>query len=118
MPGSLEQYTSNAYVAVVHQGRSGLERDWIEMSCSRSLVHGVEELRLDRSRDGVGQSRECDSSRESVWDGSSGSDNGKSRLSSFFFLSLLLGLMLLVANSLGHDIREEFEVVYTGDCTG
>jgi hypothetical protein len=81
MPGSLEQYTSNAYVAVVHQGRSGLERDWIEMSCSRSLVHRVEELRLDRSRDGVGQSRECDSSRESVWDGSSGSDNGKSRLS-------------------------------------
>jgi hypothetical protein len=95
-----------------------LERDWIEMSCSRSLVHGVEELCLDRSRDGVGQSRERDSGRESVWDGSSGSDNGKSRLSSFFFFSLLLGLVLFVANSLGHDIGQEFEVVYTGDCTG
>jgi hypothetical protein len=39
-------------------------------------------------------------------------------LASFFLLSLLLGLVLFVANSLGHDIGQKLEVVYAGDCTG
>jgi hypothetical protein len=91
---------------------------WSEDRGSRGLVHGVEELCLNRSGNGVGQSRESDSRRESVWHSGGGSDNGKGCLASFFLLSLLLGLVLFVANSLGHDIGQKLEVVYAGDCTG
>jgi hypothetical protein len=53
-----------------------MEWTWSEDGLSRSLIHGVEELCLDRSRDGVGQSRESDSSRESFWDSGGGGHDG------------------------------------------
>jgi hypothetical protein len=95
----------------------GVEWSRSEDSGSRSFVHGVEKLGLNWSRDRIGQSRECGSSREiGCWCGS-GSDQRKSCLSGFLLLSLFLGLVLLVANSLGHDICQKLEVVYAGDGT-
>jgi hypothetical protein len=88
-----------------------------EEGISRCFVHGVEELCLNGSRDRVGQSRECGSSRELGCRCGSGSDQGESCLTGFLLLPLLLGLVLLVANSLGHDIGQELEVVYAGDGT-
>jgi hypothetical protein len=87
------------------------------MGVSRSFIHGIEELCVDWSGNGVGLSREC-SSRESGGSGGSRGDDGESSLSGFLLFSLLLGLVFLVADSLGHDVGEEFEVVYTSDCTG
>jgi hypothetical protein len=94
--------------------------EWSEVfqdSDSRSFVHGVEKLRLNGGRNGIGQSRECGSSGEVGCGCGSGSDQGKSCLTSFLLLSLFLGLVLFVANSLGHDIGQKLEVVYAGDGT-
>lgn len=72
---------------------------------------------MDGGRDRIRQSRQCSSGREIGCRSGSGSDQRKSGLASFFLLSQLLGLVLFVADSLGHHIGQEFEVVYAGNGT-
>lgn len=73
---------------------------------------------LDRGRDGVGLSRNDSISRENSSGSSSSGDGRESCLAGFLLISLLSSLVLLVCDSLGHDIGQELEVVDTGNCAG
>lgn len=59
---------------------------------------------LDRGRDRVGLSRNDSIGRENSSGSSSSGDGRESCLAGFLLISLLSSLVLLVCDSLGHDI--------------